>query len=256
MSRRILLFIIVGAALASPLFLPDGARAQGSPLVLPQVQLGFGAPTTPTEVATGLQILALLTVLTLAPSILVMTTSFTRIVIVLAFMRQALGMQQTPPNPVLIGMALFLTFFSMAPVGTRIHREALQPYLSDQIDYLTALRRAEAPLRKFMLHQTREKDLALFVRLSRQERPATPADVPITTIIPAFLISELKTAFQIGFMLFIPFLIVDMVIASVLLSLGMMMLPPILISLPFKLMLFVMVDGWALLVGSLMQSFT
>ncbi|MBI3128960.1 MAG: flagellar type III secretion system pore protein FliP [Candidatus Tectomicrobia bacterium] len=240
------------------LAVPGAAWAQaqgGAPLVLPRLQLGFGAPASSGEVATGLQILALLTVLTLAPSILVMMTSFTRIVIVLAFMRQALGMQQTPPNPVLIGLALFLTFFSMAPVGTRIHAEALQPYLSDQIDYMTALRRAEGPLRKFMLHQTREKDLALFVSLSKQERPATPADVPTTTIIPAFLISELKTAFQIGFMLFIPFLIVDMVIASILLSLGMMMLPPVLVSLPFKLMLFVMVDGWALLVGSLMQSF-
>ena len=254
MSRGALLLL---AALAGALLAPAGmAAAQDLPLMLPQVQIGAGQPTSPAQVATGLQILALLTVLTLAPSILVMMTSFTRIVIVLAFMRQALGMQQTPPNPVLIGLALFLTFFSMTPVGTHIHKEALQPYMNEEIDYLTALRRAEAPVRKFMLHQTREKDLALFVKLSKQERPATPADIPTTTIIPAFLISELKTAFQIGFMLFIPFLGVDMVIASILLSLGMMMLPPILVSLPFKLMLFVMVDGWALLVGSLMQSFT
>ncbi len=249
--------LLLPAALSALVLLgpPRAAFAQAAPLVLPQLQLGFAQPSSPTQVATGLQILALLTVLTLAPSILVMMTSFTRIVIVLAFMRQALGMQQTPPNQVLIGLALFMTFFSMAPVGARVHREALQPYLSEQIDFMTGLQRAAVPLRVFMLRQTREKDLALFVRLSGGERPATVNDVPLTTLIPAFLTSELKTAFQIGFMLFVPFLIIDMVIASVLLSLGMMMLPPILVSLPFKLMLFVMVDGWALLVGSLMRSF-
>jgi flagellar biosynthetic protein FliP len=255
-SRRALL-LAAGFLALLLLALPGGAGAQApTPLVLPQIQLGFGPPGSTGQVATGLQILALLTVLTLAPSILVMMTSFTRIVIVLAFMRQALGMQQTPPNTVLVGLALFLTFFSMAPVGTRVYREALQPYMAEHIDHVTALDRASDPIRKFMIHQTREKDLALFVNLSKSPRPARPADVAMTTLIPAFLISELKTAFQIGFLLFIPFLIVDMVIASILLSLGMMMLPPILVSLPFKLMLFVMVDGWSLLVGSLMQSFT
>lgn len=235
--------------------LPQEVLAQ-VPLVLPNVQLGFSQPGSTGEVATGLQILALLTVLTMAPSIIVMMTSFSRIVIVLAFMRQALGTQQSPPNQVLIGMAMFLTLFAMAPVGTRINNEALQPYFAEQIDFLTAAKKAADPIRQFMLRQTREKDLALFLSLSGGERPATAKDVPLTTLIPSFLISELKTAFQIGFMLFVPFLIVDMVVASVLLSLGMMMLPPILISLPFKLMLFVMVDGWSLIVGSLMRSFS
>ncbi len=250
----ILIFTSTGFIAMAILGIPREALAQ-VPLVLPQLQLGFSQPGSTTEVATGLQILALLTVLTMAPSILVMMTSFSRIVIVLAFMRQALGTQQSPPNQILVGMAMFLTLFSMAPVGTRINNEALQPYFAERIDFVTAAKRASTPLRNFMLKQTREKDLALFLSLAGGERPATAKDVPLTTLIPAFLISELKTAFQIGFMLFIPFLIIDMVVASVLLSLGMMMLPPILISLPFKLMLFVMVDGWALIVGSLMRSF-
>ncbi len=250
----ILIFTFTGFIAMVILGIPREALAQ-VPLVLPQLQLGFSQPGSTTEVATGLQILALLTVLTMAPSILVMMTSFSRIVIVLAFMRQALGTQQSPPNQILVGMAMFLTLFSMAPVGTRINNEALQPYFAERIDFVTAAKRASIPLRNFMLKQTREKDLALFLSLAGGERPATAKDVPLTTLIPAFLISELKTAFQIGFMLFIPFLIIDMVVASVLLSLGMMMLPPILISLPFKLMLFVMVDGWALIVGSLMRSF-
>ena len=250
----ILIFASTGFIAMTILGIPREALAQ-VPLVLPQLQLGFSQPGSTTDVATGLQILALLTVLTMAPSILVMMTSFSRIVIVLAFMRQALGTQQSPPNQILVGMAMFLTLFSMAPVGTRINNEALQPYFAERIDFVTAAKRASTPLRNFMLKQTREKDLALFLSLAGGERPATAKDVPLTTLIPAFLISELKTAFQIGFMLFIPFLIIDMVVASVLLSLGMMMLPPILISLPFKLMLFVMVDGWALIVGSLMRSF-
>jgi flagellar biosynthetic protein FliP len=249
-----LIFIFWGSMAVASLSIPRGAFAQ-VPLVLPQLQLGFNQPGSTGEVATGLQILALMTVLTMAPSILVMMTSFSRIVIVLAFMRQALGTQQSPPNQVLIGLAMFLTLFSMAPVGTRINNEALQPYFAERIDFNTAAQRAATPVRNFMLKQTREKDLALFLSLAGGERPASANDVSLATLIPAFLISELKTAFQIGFMLFIPFLIIDMVVASVLLSLGMMMLPPVLISLPFKLMLFVMVDGWALIVGSLMRSF-
>ncbi|MFC1491124.1 flagellar type III secretion system pore protein FliP [Nitrospinota bacterium] len=225
------------------------------PLTLPQLQLGFAHPGSTSEVATGLQILALLTVLTLAPSILIMMTSFSRIIIVLSFMRQAMGTQQSPPNQVLIGMAMFLTLFSMAPIGSKINDEALQPFFAERINFVTAVQRAAVPVRNFMFKQTRKKDLALFISLSGSERPNKPDDVAITTLIPAFLISELKTAFQIGFMLFVPFLVIDMVVASVLLSLGMMMLPPILISLPFKLMLFVMVDGWNLIVGSLMRSF-
>ncbi len=250
----ILIFASAGLMALTVLGTAQDAFAQ-VPLVLPNLQLGFSQPGSTGEVATGLQILALMTVLTMAPSIIVMMTSFSRIVIVLAFMRQALGTQQSPPNQVLIGMAMFLTLFAMAPVGTRINDEALQPYFAERIDFVTAAQRAANPIRNFMLKQTREKDLALFLSLSGGERPATANDVPLTTLIPSFLISELKTAFQIGFMLFIPFLIVDMVVASVLLSLGMMMLPPILISLPFKLMLFVMVDGWALIVSSLMRSF-
>ena len=232
-----------------------GDASAAVPLVLPQVQLGFSNPGSAGDVATGLQVLALMTVLTMAPSILVMMTSFTRIVIVLAFLRQALGTQQSPPNQVLIGMAMFLTMFTMAPIANQIQSVALKPYFAEQIDFVTAAERAATPIRAFMLKQTREKDLSLFIGLSNSKQPKTIKDVAITTIIPAFLISELKTAFQIGFMLFVPFLIVDMVVASVLLSLGMMMLPPILISMPFKLMLFVMVDGWALIVGSLMNSF-
>lgn len=250
----ILVLVSIGLMAVAILGEPQDALAQ-VPFVLPKIQLGFSQPGSTGEVATGLQILALLTVLTMAPSILIMMTSFSRIVIVLAFMRQALGTQQSPPNQILVGMAMFLTLFSMAPVGLRINSEALQPFFAEQIDFTTAAQRASTPLRNFMLKQTREKDLALFLGLAGGERPASANDVPLTTLIPAFLISELKTAFQIGFMLFIPFLIVDMVVASVLLSLGMMMLPPILISLPFKLMLFVMVDGWALIIGSLMRSF-
>ena len=251
-----MIFALLSAAVSLLAVLGIAGEASAQiPLVLPQVQLGFSSPGSAGDVATGLQILALLTVLTLAPSILVMMTSFSRIVIVLSFMRQALGTQQSPPTQVLIGLAMFLTMFSMAPIGARINDQALQPYFSERIDFVTAVQRASVPVRTFMLKQTREKDLALFVSLSGGERPKTADDVPITTLIPAFLISELKTAFQIGFMLFVPFLVVDMVVASVLLSLGMMMLPPILISLPFKLMLFVMVDGWGLIVGSLMRSF-
>lgn len=251
MMRRCLL---IAAVLAAGFWvIPGAAFAQLGGF--PQIPLLTLDPGKPQEVATGLQIIALLTVLTLAPAILMMMTSFTRTVIVLGLMRQALGTQQSPPNQVVVGLALFLTMFTMAPVGARIQQEALNPYFEEQIDYLTALNRAVVPVRKFMLRQTREKDLGLFIRLSGSKRPENIDAVPLTTIIPAFLISELKTAFQVGFMLFIPFLIIDMVVASVLLSLGMMMLPPILVSLPFKLMLFVMVDGWALLVSSLMQSF-
>lgn len=250
-KRRLLIAALVSAGLWA---FPGSALAQAA-ASFPQIPLLTVNPQNPQEVATGLQIVALLTVLTLAPAILMMMTSFTRTVIVLGLMRQALGTQQSPPNQVVVGLALFLTMFTMAPVGTRIHKEALNPYFEEQIDYVTALNRAAVPVRKFMLRQTREKDLALFIRLSGSEQPKNISDVALTTIIPAFLISELKTAFQVGFMLFIPFLIIDMVVASVLLSLGMMMLPPILVSLPFKLMLFVMVDGWSLLVSSLMQSF-
>jgi flagellar biosynthetic protein FliP len=202
-----------------------------------------------------LQILILMTVLTLLPAILLMMTAFTRIVIVLAILRQAIGAGQTPPNQVLIGLALFLTLFVMAPVINKINTEAAQPYLADKIDASVALDRALGPLKGFMLEQTRESDIATFVRIAGGKGFEKPADVPINILVPAFVTSELKTAFQIGFLLFIPFVIIDLVVASVLMSMGMMMLSPVLISLPFKIMLFVLIDGWALVMGTLAQSF-
>ena len=207
---------------------------------------------TPTVV---LQIFLLMTVLSLAPAILIMVTSFTRIVIVLSLLRRALGTMQMPPNQVMIGLALFLTFFVMAPVWHKINQNALQPYLAKKIDHQQALQNAAAPLKDFMLKQTREKDLALFVDIAKLRRPKTVADIPSSVLIPSFIVSEVKTAFQIGLLLYVPFLIIDMVVASVLLSMGMMMLPPIMVSLPFKLMLFVLADGWYLLVGSLVKGF-
>lgn len=221
---------------------------------LPSIQLGMDDVEDPEKVSSALQILFLLTILTLAPSILILTTSFARIIIVLSFLRQAMGTQQTPPTQILIGLGLFLTLFVMGPTWTEINDKALQPFLNEEISQTDALKKAEMPLKTFMLKQTREKDLSLFIEISG-ENPTTNEEIDIRSLIPAFIISELKTAFQIGFLIYIPFLILDMVVASILLSMGMMMLPPVLISLPFKLMLFVMVDGWYLTVGSLMRSF-
>jgi flagellar biosynthetic protein FliP len=201
------------------------------------------------------RLVLLLTVLSLAPSILVMATSFTRIVIVLSFLRTAIGLQQTPPNPVMVGLALFLTLFVMAPTLETAYRDGIEPLLADEIDESEALARATAPLRGFMLRQVREADVALFVEIARIEPPARLEDTPSRVLLPAFMISELRRAFEIGFLIFIPFLIIDMVVASVLMAMGMMMLPPVMISLPFKLIFFVLVDGWALVVGSLAQSF-
>jgi len=209
-------------------------------------------PGAPTVV---LQIFLLMTVLSLAPAILIMVTSFTRIVIVLSLLRRALGTMQMPPNQIMIGLALFLTFFIMTPVWHTINQKALQPYLDKKISHQQALQNAVTPLRDFMFKQTREKDLALFVDIAKLKRPQNVADIPTTVLIPSFIISEVKTAFQIGLLLYVPFLIIDMVVASVLLSMGMMMLPPIMVSLPFKLMLFVLADGWYLLVGSLVKGF-
>ncbi|GIX22639.1 MAG: flagellar biosynthetic protein FliP [Gammaproteobacteria bacterium] len=202
-----------------------------------------------------LQALVLMTLLSVLPAILLMMTAFTRIVVVLAILRQAIGTAQTPSNQVLIGLALFLTFFVMAPVFGRIQSEAVEPYLAGEIDPKTALVRAGAPLRDFMLTQTRETELQFFSDLAGIDERLTPSDVPYSVLLPAFVTSELKTAFQIGFMLFIPFLIIDLAVASVLMSMGMMMLSPLIISLPFKLMLFVMVDGWTLILGTLVASF-
>jgi len=227
------------------------ANVAGGLLPAVSFQIGSGGE----QVATSLQIVALLTLLSLAPAILIMLTAFVRIVIVLSFLRQAVGTQNMPPNQVVTSLALFLTFFVMLPTLREINEKALAPYQKAEITDTDALARAYDPLRRFMLRQTREKDLALFVGATGTPRPEAPADVPPQVLLPAFLISELKTAFQMGFLIYIPFLILDMVVASVLTSMGMITLPPVLISLPFKLMLFVLVDGWNVLTGSLVQSF-
>jgi flagellar biosynthetic protein FliP len=222
---------------------------------LPMVQVGVGQADNPQQVSVLLQIVALLTILSLAPAILILMTSFTRLAVAFSFLRHALGTQQMPPNQVMIGLALFLTFFIMMPVWRQVNEKAIEPYLSEEITQSEALEAAMEPVRQFMLKQTRKKDLALFVGMADLEKPHSPADIPSSVLIPAFVVSELKTAFIIGFFLYIPFLIIDMVIASVLLSMGMMMLPPIMISMPFKLILFVLMDGWNLIVGSLVKSF-
>jgi len=223
--------------------------------LFPSLNIGIQKGSDPGDISVILQIVFLLTVLTLAPAILILMTCFTRLVVVFSFLRHALGTQQTPSNQIIAGLALFLTFFIMMPVWQKINDNALQPYLNEEISQEIALKAAVQPIRQFMFKQTREKDLALFVSMAKVERPKNQEEVPTSVLIPAFVISELKTAFIIGFVLFVPFLIIDMVVASVLLSMGMMMLPPIMISLPFKLMLFVLVDGWYLIVGSLVKSF-
>lgn len=225
------------------------AAEEGAP------SLVINVGTQPVKLSTTLQILLLLTLLSLAPALLVMVTSFTRIVVVLSFLRQALGTQQTPPNQVLVGLALFLTLFVMSPVIDRVNNDAVQPLLSEKISQSEAISRAQAPIREFMLKQVREKDVALFVDIARIEAPKSPSDLPMSVVIPAFMISELRIAFQIGFLIYLPFLIIDIAVASILLSMGMLMLPPVLVSLPFKLILFVLADGWYLIVGSLVKSF-
>jgi flagellar biosynthetic protein FliP len=243
--------------------MPSGA-AVAVPLVI-ALLVAFATPAEAQAVALSLgqggsytnqlvQIVALVTVLSLAPGILVMVTSFTRIVIVLSFLRSALGLQQTPPNPVLIGLALFLTAFVMGPTFQKAYDAGLAPYMAEQIDEQTAFERASAPVRDFMLVHTRAKDLDLFLDLS-DVAPASPEATPLRILVPAFMISELRRAFEIGFLIFIPFLVIDLLIASILMSMGMMMLPPVMISLPIKLIFFVLVDGWYLVAGSLVQSF-
>jgi flagellar biosynthetic protein FliP len=241
---------LVGTACAP---MPAGAQAAGIPL--PNVSVGVTQSQSPSDVSTGLQILFLLTILSLAPSLLIMVTSFTRTVIVLSLIRNAIGVPQLPPNQVLVGLSLFLSFFVMAPTWNRINGEALQPYLAGDMTQSQAVDKAIVPVREFMLKQTREKDLSLFVSMSKIDRPRTADDIPTYVLVPSFVISELKTAFQMGFLVFVPFLIIDIVVSSTLMSMGMMMLPPVMISLPFKLLLFVMVDGWHLIVKSLVESF-
>ena len=230
--------------------------AVAAPVPIPSINIGVGTANSPGEVSKTIQIFLLLTVLSLAPSLLIMTTSFTRIVVVLSFLRTALGTQQAPSNQIILALSLFLTFFIMTPVWQQINQEAYQPYVAQQISQEQAFERAVKPIRKFMLSQTRQKDLELFVSLAKMPRPRNADDIPTLTIIPAFMISELRTAFQIGFLIYIPFIVVDMVVASVLMSMGMMMLPPVMISLPFKILLFVLVDGWGLVIGSLVKSFS
>jgi flagellar biosynthetic protein FliP len=224
-------------------------------VTIPKLGIDITNAKSPKDVAATIQIFLLLTVLTMAPAILMLTTSFTRIVIVLDFLRQALGSQQIPPNQVIIGLALFMTFFIMRPVGQEIYDTAWKPYVDNKTTLETAIKDGVKPLRKFMFRQTREKDLALFIFLSKSPRPKNQEDVPTTVLIPAFIISELKTAFTVGFLIYIPFVIIDMVVASTLMSMGMMMLPPVMISLPFKLLLFILVDGWHLIARALIVSF-
>lgn len=231
---------------------PSSSSSGSSPLLgpLPRIQLGENE-----DFALPLQLLLLLTILSLAPAIIILTTSFTRLVVIFSILRTALGLQQSPPTQVLIGLALFLTLFIMYPVFDQIHDEALRPYLNGEIPQQIALERAAAPLRTFMLRQTREKDLMLFMDLARVEAFNRPEDVPFYILVPAFVISELRIAFQIGFMIFLPFLLVDLIVASVLMSMGMMMLPPVMISLPLKLLLFVLADGWYLVVESVVRGY-
>ncbi len=233
--------------------MPQGAWAQ--PVEVPSIGLNISPADGPEEVVDSLRILILLTVLALAPAFMIMMTSFTRIIVVLSLLRSALGFHQSPPNQVLIGLALFLTIFIMLPVWHQVNESAVQPFVNGEISQAEAQELGAGPLREFMLKQTREKDLALFVDMSGEGRPENQDDLSMAVIIPAFVISELKTAFQMGFLLYVPFLIIDMVVASTLMSMGMFMLPPVMISLPFKLLLFVMVDGWYLVVKSLVESF-
>ncbi len=254
--QRLLLVAAVIVVAIGAIFGTAYDSAAAEPVQTPAfISIDMDESREPGKMAVVLQIFLLMTILSLAPAILIMLTSFTRCVIVLSLLRRALGTMQMPPNQVIVGLALFLTFFIMTPVWQQVNQNALQPYLDEKIDQQQALQNAAAPVRKFMFKQTRKKDLALFVEIAKVQRPKDVDDIPTSVLIPSFIISEVKTAFQIGLLLYVPFLIIDMVVASVLLSMGMMMLPPIMISLPFKLMLFVLADGWNLLIGSLVRSF-
>jgi len=254
-----LLFLSVGAVTvqAQDEAVPNPTEATGGDIepVAPVMTLTLEGTQSPQSMDSALKIVLLMTVLSLAPAILILMTSFTRIVIVLGFLRQAIGASQAPNNQIIIGLALFLTLVVMAPVLNQMNVEAIQPFMNEEIGQGEAFAKVQVPLKAFMLSQVREKDVALFLDLTSSEVPDTPEDLPMLVVIPSFVLSELKTAFQMGFVLFIPFLIIDMVVASVLMSMGMMMLPPVLISLPFKILLFVLVDGWFLVVKSLVQAF-
>lgn len=246
---------IVFGLVVVTLILMISTVAFAEPIAIPKIGIDLGEASSPGETMDSINLLVLLTVLTLAPSILILMTSFTRIIVVFSFLRNALGTQQSPPNQILIGLALFLTFFIMGPVYTDVMNDAVNPYLEEKITQEQAIEIGSKPLKEFMLKQTREKDLALFIKLSDSEVPEEAIETSFTILVPAFVISELKTAFQIGFLLFIPFVVIDLVVASILMSMGMFMLSPVMISLPFKLLLFVMVDGWHLIVKSLVESF-
>lgn len=248
--RRVLCFVLVLLVTASVV-----SVAQDKVLPFPKLSVEVGKASKPEDVSVTLQILFLMTILSLAPALLILTTAFTRIIVVFHFLKQAMGTAQMPPGQVLIGLALFLTFFVMGPVWGKINETALQPYLDKKMSLEQAYEIGVDPLREFMFKQTRDEDLGLFLKMSNSEKPNNRSEVPMQALIPAFAISELRTGFQIGFILFIPFLIIDMVVASILMSMGMMMLPPVMISLPFKILLFILVDGWHLIVSSLMMSF-
>lgn len=247
MKARTWIPLVVLAVLA----LSAPAAAQ----VMPKVVIGVDQAKTPQEASITMQLVFLLTILSLAPGILMMMTPFTRIVVTLGFLKKAMGAQTTPPNQIIVGLSLLLTWYVMQPQVTEINEQALQPYLAQQIGYKEALEKAMRPMREHMLRQCGETELAVMVKASRGVRPATPDDIPSAVLIPAYVLSELKTAFIIGFLVYLPFLVIDMVVASVLMSLGMMMLPPVMVSLPLKLILFVMVDGWTLVVHGLVASF-
>jgi flagellar biosynthesis protein FliP len=253
MKSLLQLLVIAAVLLAIPEW---AAAAPANAPLIPTIDLKIGGGSgTPQETSSAVQILLILTVLSVAPAILLLMTSFTRIVVVLSFVRNALATQQMPPNQVLISLALFMTFFIMAPTLAKVNETAVQPFMQGKLTQQQALEAAVVPFKEFMAKQTREKDLALFLSYTKAERPKTIQDIPLSALVPAYAISELKTAFQIGFMIFIPFLVIDMVISSILMGMGMMMLPPVMISLPFKILLFIMVDGWYLVVKSLLASF-
>jgi flagellar biosynthesis protein FliP len=250
--------VLIGAFVAMALFALAAdacAQAAASSAIFPKVSINLGDADKPADLSTSIKVLLLITVLAIAPSLLVMMTCFTRIVVVISFLRQAIGTHQVPTNQIVVGLGMFLTVFLMMPVFRQIYTESYVPYVNEKIDYQDAADKAMGPLRDFMLKQTREKDLALFVKVSGAARPDTVKDLSSVLIIPAFILSELRTSFIIGFMIYLPFLIIDMVISAVLMSMGMMMLPPVMISLPFKLLIFVLADGWYLIIGSLVDSF-
>lgn len=243
MIRFFTLFVLLGTVLFS-----------AESVTIPTIDLSLSAPDTPQQLVSSLNVLVVLTLLFLAPSLVMVMTTFTRFVIVFGFLRQALGTQQVPPTQVLVLLAMVLTFFVMEPVATKAYDQGIKPYVEEKIGYEEAFDKTTLPFKNFMIRNTREKDLALFLRIREMPNPQSVADVPLSIVIPAFVISELKTAFEIGFLIFLPFLVIDMVVASILMSMGMMMLPPVMISLPFKILVFVLIDGWNLLIGNLVAS--